>query len=346
LILEQEDLTVVIAKDSEVLAASSTGQIWYSSDQGADWIDISFGLPTQPIRDMAFGSDSVLMCTIGSSIYRKQLNGPWSLVYQYPGPNFHCIKAKGDSVAIGSTESGKVHLSTDNGLQWSILVNSPSYVTDIEWWQGSLVVASWSEGVKHSTDLGQTWSDLGVSVWDNAYCLASTTDRLLSGMFGPVQAFNGSGAWTNVLNPNVEVNNMEAEGQFVLAQWRYVSLDQGQTWQILTPPGNSTFTRPDVSGGVGYAITPDRLWKIDLDLLTSVQEEPSGPSELRYAHSDHSLFYSGPHDRTIQVIDMMGRVCSTHRVTVHQERIDLSFLTPGIYIARDDRDSFTLKFVR
>jgi hypothetical protein len=139
--------------------------VYYSSDNGANWIRYTSGLPPSPIVRSITRKGSKLFAATFNGVYYSEDNG---LNWNVAGIGLNdyklwCIVTSGDNILAGTDTSG-IFISTDDGSTWSKLQNdfANAQVRFLATY-GNFVLAGFGFGwgIFISSDNGFTWTDKG-----------------------------------------------------------------------------------------------------------------------------------------------------------------------------------------
>jgi len=246
-----------------VLAMMSDSQVPYlSTDYG-----VSFNITTlSPVTSIPsqlavinLTGTSMMTVSDDGRVYRSIDSGlTWTNPSQLTDGTYYsmCSSVMMDRIYIGgysyNTALNSIFVSTDMGMSWTLLVNSPlSASSDVRHivcdWSGQNIVMTLGEGVYRSNNGGLSWTQLTTPSGADIYEVAS----------------NSTGNRIAIYDSNMYVI--------------YISMDAGTTWSILATPGdiyyngfNDVTISPDGSRAItsGYSVTYfQTLGAEDLPLL-------------------------------------------------------------------------------
>jgi len=106
-----------LATNGSIVYATVPGNgVFRSSDQGATWVDISAGLPTTDIVDIAADGDEVVVTTFRSVVQSFNRGSTWQIVTSYPALTATAVAIKGHTIVVSDVASAA--MSTDDGATW------------------------------------------------------------------------------------------------------------------------------------------------------------------------------------------------------------------------------------
>ncbi len=237
------------------VATTNTG-IQKSINGGTSWTLANTGLPLtgSDIKVQSVGSNATtLFCGTESGIYRSTDNGSsWALAngtltasatvfankfYNYGGVTFAVFSG------MISQSSGGIFRTVNNGDTWLAAfsgLSSNMTIYNIAEMNGTLY-ASTSTALMKSTDLGQSWSQVGTTNYA-VYAVAGAYGRLVAlTTFGARYSVDGGTIWTN--STNYPVASPAAGSELIAYDGKYYaitksgsigcqrSLDGGATWE-------------------------------------------------------------------------------------------------------------------
>jgi len=145
---------------ASVLAGTRDG-VYRSTDNGASWVKAASGLTTGQVSVLLPRASDIVAGTLGNGVYRSTNDGvDWSPVNTGLGnTNIRGIAASGNALFVGTYGGRTVYRSTDNGSLWTAagkgIVSSGNYAITVV---GGRVIAASYEGIRATTDGGDTWS--------------------------------------------------------------------------------------------------------------------------------------------------------------------------------------------
>ena len=141
----------VLATDGTTLYAGFLSDgLSRSTNLGATWDNISSGLPSRDVLDVAADAGVVVVTTGGGIVRSTDRGASWQTFKTFPGSVANAVAINGQNIAIGSVST--VYVSRDRGTTWQTkeLPASTSKLVIA----GSRVVAATDRGVFVSTDTG------------------------------------------------------------------------------------------------------------------------------------------------------------------------------------------------
>lgn len=233
-------ITVGYEPNSGGQSGGSTGGTWEPA--------ATFGI-TEIVYAMANDADgNILAGTWGGKIYRN-VEGNWTIINAGMGVAFIWdIEVTDYGYIFVATEKG-VFLSTNNGVDWSLVGLSGNDVRDLEFdSNGFLYAGTWGVGVFKSEDDGTTWTELSDGLTNlavNSLAITSNGD-IFAATFGTgiAKLEHGTTTWTQLANSYFVVWTLAASQDDKVYAGTYgdglhVSSDFGATW---TKVGNSPAT--------------------------------------------------------------------------------------------------------
>lgn len=148
------------------IAVGYFGLAMYSDDGGVSWIQGS-GLPSVGLDDVCFVENSLVIVTITeTSVYRSSDGGVnFELVENTANSNLVTIAADGKGIILNNNNNPPYYITTNAGLNWVAAPVSSSAIAynDVVMFDSTLILATKSNGIVYSTDMGQNWNSTGIS---------------------------------------------------------------------------------------------------------------------------------------------------------------------------------------
>ncbi len=197
----------------------------------------------------AFGSIGSYVLAASNSVfgggaYRSSNDGSNWLATNAPQSN--CFLTLGGALFSGG--SGGVYFSTDSGMNWSDLSNSPHGVNALAT-VGDTLFAGTSSGVFRSTDSGQSWQATSMTYGVSGIAIVGTVIMAFSPGRGVFRSIDNGSNWTNLNSGLFDYNitSLVTDGKNVFAgtgilfgngsygegKGVFMSTDSGQHWDTI-----------------------------------------------------------------------------------------------------------------
>jgi hypothetical protein len=205
-----------------VFAASTSGGVYRSTDQGVHWFPTGTGLTTTNVRSVVSHNGLVIAGTLGGGVFvsgdRGASWGPPALAGRY----VQALLSYGDLVFAG-TEQG-IFKSSDRGVSWSPSstgLTNPT-VTALAASSGRLFAGTYGDGVFVSSDLGAQWQWISAGMYyPTILSLTVAGPTIYAGTMegGVIALSDTNGRWTSlqVGLPGSNVNALLTSAAQILA---------------------------------------------------------------------------------------------------------------------------------
>jgi photosystem II stability/assembly factor-like uncharacterized protein len=307
-------------RGSTLFAATGRG-VFRSSDRGRTWSIAEEAVRDSTILELARipSSNTILAMAIGGTVLRTtDAGGTWQQSTSNGGWNTDIVRV-GSSLFMGASYG--VHVSTDDGVSWTLSPGSPHYVVDIMTIADTaIVVASMDQGLNVTRDAGSTWQrltsddigwliDLQPTSNPSEFYVASRTPADTERMI--YRTTDGGVTWTREALParaTVTTLGINAEGAPVAGtSVGIVARDAASgLWSLVAPPPASpvwvsVMTPSDA--GEYFAVNSDGVFRTTDDGVTwersvrgmnaaTVFNVAAAPNGDVYAQSGHGLYRS------------------------------------------------------
>ncbi len=162
-----------------VFAADESGNIYRSTNTGADWVQLSVTGAVGTFTSFTFpGNDTILAANELSGIFRSTNFGDtWESIGDgLTGSGFLSIATLSNGHIIAGSTTGKLFISTDNGEIWTFQVNlARSIVAIIHTPSNALLLSAWSDGVYRFYESSKTITNADAGL-GNPYVYCFTAD--------------------------------------------------------------------------------------------------------------------------------------------------------------------------
>jgi hypothetical protein len=342
--LTNRDVVCLAVSDNSVFAGT-TGGVYLSPNNGANWTAINSGLTDTFVEALAAGGGTIFAGT-NNGVFRSTNNGTdWNLVRHGSGI---CLALSGINVFDDDGLSG-IYRSTNNGTSWTPvssggLANANVYALAVR--DSTIFAGTANDGIFISTDNGTSWAsvDSGFSRLQ-VRCLLLSGSSVYTGTYGGglyLSTNNGaswaagnSGLWDNsVVHEALTVMSLAASGSNVFAATRgdsmrigstntgvFLSTNDGTSWTEvdsgLTAPGVCCLAASD--SDIFAGTQADGVWRRPISEVVGVighgpqrgmqQQVNMQVHSASHANPNMTIEFSLPHpDRvTVVVYDLSGR---------------------------------------
>jgi len=252
-------------------AGTNGNGIYFSTNEGANWIVSNSGLTNAKINNMAIDSSNSIYAGTERGLFRSTDNGSnWTNIYFQNGV-INALTVDTANRLYASTGS-VLYYSTDYGVNWNIagtgLPGSGSYYNLCTSPNHNMYINSSSLGVFRSTDGGSNWTAVNSGL-PNTYVgtiKAATNNYLFAGISGQgiYLSTNNGDNWTAVNSGlgNMYINGIGSSGTLTFAATNngiYKSTNYGTGWTAVNTGFSSPYTGCNcfgfVSGSVVFAGT-------------------------------------------------------------------------------------------
>lgn len=256
------------------LIASTYGQVFRTTDEGANWNDINGTLDPDIFYTAIYSNSTLLQGTLNGTIYRTTDNGAtWTLstngIVEKSITEIYSILSN-HNLIIASLYDVGIYKSNDAGTNWTNIVNPA--LTSSGLWEviqspsnpSVLFVAADGQGVFKTTDGGANWvaQNTGLSTPYNfqAFVMDPNSEQKLfvsnynssGGVTGGLfESTDGGATWSSI--PFFALNSVESivinkNNSLIVYAANSTndtiakSTDGGTTWSTVFSPGTSSFT--------------------------------------------------------------------------------------------------------
>lgn len=176
--------TSIIKNEGRVFIGGEYFGIFSTSDFGLSWKTHNTGLTSTYITCLSISGTTLLAGTRDSGIYSSTNNGDSWIRTSSGLTNLYVraiTKATGNDIFIGTSEG--ISYSSNGGSQWISKLQGTTYqVTSIIFNNGNILAGTYSAGVFHSTDYGETWQqNSSIGVTTRIYCFAANGTNIFAG---------------------------------------------------------------------------------------------------------------------------------------------------------------------
>lgn len=207
-----------LAKNQEAVFAAQDNNVYSTSNNGANWTNVSSGLPDYTIHALVEGNGKIFASSLGVSATTD--NGQtWTNSSVGWSSNTLSLAVQGDTVAAGTQNNG-VFISTDNGESWTQSGSSlpPTKILSVAIFDTTFLAGT-NSGVYRSSDIGATWILSGLTVRTNSLVIVGSTIFAGSTTEGVYASTDTGLTWTEInegLSPT-EVNALAANDDYLFA---------------------------------------------------------------------------------------------------------------------------------
>ena len=110
-------VTRVLASDGSILYAGVVAEgLFRSTNLGQSWVDVTAGLPSRDVLDVAADPGIVIVATPARLVKSNDSGSSWQTFANYPGITASAVAVKGQLILAGN--SSTIYASTDGGATW------------------------------------------------------------------------------------------------------------------------------------------------------------------------------------------------------------------------------------
>jgi len=326
-----------IAKDSvgNLYVATNGGGVFYSSDQGNTWSQLTNGMKDRTILSLTFDKSGALYAgTWQGTIYRlNAISSSWIELFSAPSPIYEiATNDNGLLVAGGGAEicinycPAHMYYSTDVGEEWTEIALPRRYMNDFTLNSNNLLIVLTDSGMYRSSDLGEEWQRI-----DMYYCCYYDGDIIVDendyiymanpqGLFKSTDDGNhwtlfGPASYAIAINDNEHIYTAGPSGLI------FRTTDGGNTWlkidslghyshSILSYSDSTIFVDDHSNGGLFRSIDLGNTWKLvgvqstDVNSLCVVWQGNiyAGADWGLYKTTDHGNEWSRISDIQLEII--------------------------------------------
>ena len=243
-------ITVNVASIGSTLFAGTTDGVYRSTDDGANWIQVDSGVPTDYANVLVTnGMDLYLGTDAAGGLYRSTDSGASWKNLNVTNTGVNAILVSGSTIFAGTALQG-FKVSTNGGTSWTTVGSfGTTAVWDFATLGSYLFAATDGYGILVSNDNGATWQTSNPGL-NNVHLerltvmgpniFAGTSPGTNSGVY---LSTNNGGNWTSVSTglPNDYVYGLAASGTNLFAAIGaqnsanggiYLTTNRGQSWKV------------------------------------------------------------------------------------------------------------------
>ena len=357
-------VNTLITVDNKLFAGTDNG-VYLSIDTGSSWKSVNEGLPDDKnIEALATNGEYIFAGFLWDGIYRSSINDScnWkSVAEKISGDFISSLAAQGSTILAGMS-SGKMLISTDNGVNWSVkdsgFGNFPLHSIAL---RDSLILVGGETEMFISTDYGTTWENPNIDdicgfdcvhLGDSAFFAANNYGNVFR------STDNGSN-WIQAVNglENVRIETFATEGNTVYGgscsyfpgeiAGVFKSTDRGENWtRIDSASINKNILSLALSGekiiagtennGIFQKQSSDNVWARAIKGLYPVISCLYVTSCELFAGTEHGLFLSTDGCKTWTIADSIK---ASSKITALARNGDTFFAgtdSDGIYSSVDN----------
>ena len=155
-------ISAILTKGNTVIAATATKGIYYSTNNGENWVQKNNGLEGLiEITALGLKGNQIFLGTIDGVYISTDNCETWNeKVSGMSGEGINCFLVINNNILAG-TSSG-IYMSTDNGNNW---ISKNQGITDYEWTgvnslaiKGTTIFAGTTDGIYTTTNNGDNWT--------------------------------------------------------------------------------------------------------------------------------------------------------------------------------------------
>lgn len=245
--------TLSIAIDSlNTVYVGTWDTLYKSTDDGVTWNALNNGLPSVPIGSILIKNDNEIFIGTGylfygNGVYYSSDGGySWSQRGLLNEVVYSLAMHPSGIIFAGTMQNG-VYRSKDNGQNWEQLNNGliNKNIYRLKMASSNILFASSESdgGIYKSTDLGDTWQNVGLPIATVESVVFDTDNNLYACTYGGVQKYNySSQTWTNLGLPKLQYMILDDENYLFAGtsgNGVYKSSNFGKSWDTTSSLGES-----------------------------------------------------------------------------------------------------------
>jgi FG-GAP repeat/Secretion system C-terminal sorting domain/FG-GAP-like repeat len=355
---------LLVGNAGELIAGTSQGGVYRSSNSGTSWTQISSGINTLDIVSLAEDASGNLFAgSEGDGLYKSTDNGTsWtnSSTGLPAGEYVEAIKVLRNGYMVAGTYNDGLYYSKDGGKNWITSSDQGSVGSAILQDGSGRVYVGTDNGVEVSTDNGKDWSVTGLANREVLCLVQGLSGTIYAGTDEGVFVTSDSGStWTRSGLPNLYLHAivMDASGNLYTGSDNngvFKSTDNGTTWS----EANDSLTDEETEslaidgsgqlyvGTYGYGVF--RAYRTTGGTTGIEQSRTGVPKNYELSQNFPNPFnpatminYQLPMNGhvTLKVYDVLGREVATlvdrdEKAGRYQVKFDGSRLSSGVYLYR------------
>lgn len=225
------DVRVIYAENNIIYAGTANGGLYYSLNNGSNWIYFDFGVHT--VRSIVVLPSDLVLAGTDKGLFYKPFSGGSGGLALVENPVTALIRNLNGDIYAG-TGSG-VYKSTD-GINWIFSGIVSSTIRSLAVINGNIYAGTSGQGIYRSTNNGTTWSFFGLGTTYVRSIKEHTNGNIFAGTWGGVQRYNGS-QWVAAGLQGLDVPDISIDinGNIYAATWEGVfkSTNLGANWELL-----------------------------------------------------------------------------------------------------------------
>jgi photosystem II stability/assembly factor-like uncharacterized protein len=352
----------ILPMNDSIFVSSNAPAIFFSSDNGTDWIvrDSGFG---GPVKNFVKDGNTIVVATDGGIYATTNTGNFWkSLNNGLTNTSVTSVTLCNGDLFAG-TSGGGVYRSTNNGGNWQQVNNGlPDSLIHALWTDGPYILAATnSNGVYISLDNGATWrnSNSGISNM-TTYTFAQNGEDLYAGTYyGVFHTTNNGFSWSCITSNfhDFWINALAISGDYLFAGVYgggvFYTTNKGESWQAISTGLPKKFVWSlAASDQYLFVGTESGLWRRPLSELTGINEnqnlENIKPNQIELQQNYPNPFTVATDFRfqirqggnvTLKIYNALGAEVTTLLAghlfpSTYDVHWDAKDIPPGIYFSR------------
>ena len=251
--------------EGNTLYASSTFDMYKSTNEGSNWFKINTGLPpTKNFNSIVRSGSNLIAGGDSPGIWLSSNNGAsWFRTTSGVDSNEYVYSffVDGNNVYAGIGNPSAVGISTDNGGTWTKSTNgiaSSQYITGVTKLGLTLYATHSALGLYVSTDNGVSWTlpIAGIGAQDKNAIVTSGSNLCVAATNGVWTSSDNGASWVHTLTTGI-LSGFGSDGVnlYVVGTLPpYKSVDNGISWQAVDENGLVSFIQNTMQFTSQYAL--------------------------------------------------------------------------------------------